>query len=346
MIQAPKLAFVPISKRDEYLHPVAPDAHYTALETNLYGFNCPAAGLDGELYAWYHPALKVMGFMIYIYRGGKRHQLEAEYFNEYTYLPMIADNADYRLQMGSCGVHVKVVKPLEEIIIEIDDARRGLQLHLVTRGVFSPVGRPGGGHFTQLMENEGTLQLRGETYDIAGWFVRDRSWGQNRPEHIQPGPPANWMTGWFGRDLAFHMSVLDTSLLALPEYGPDWTKHFNVTEVEKSMKYESGGMTPDINLRGGWWYAGDRPLALESAEVTSTVYPGTVMPSGTQLKIRDVAGNVHEVKGETLSFIPKMHGQNVVCGICFTKWTCGDRVGYGELMAVYDNEHLIKAGWM
>src|SRR5215472_7516769 len=108
MSDSKSLNFVEMQDADEYLHPVGPDAHFTALETNLYGFNCTKHGIDGLLYLWMHPALNMSTMMICVWKGWKKQQLAADYFNQHDYLPMPKDLADYKLQLGTCTWHHKV----------------------------------------------------------------------------------------------------------------------------------------------------------------------------------------------------------------------------------------------
>jgi hypothetical protein len=333
--------YVPVVEADEFLHPVPPDAHHTYLESSYFGFNCPSAGLDGQIYIWFHPALRVMTFMIYIFKGINHDQLAAEYFNEHVYLPMLPDIRDYELRLGTCRIRVKVVKPLEEMHIRIEDAPRSLDLDWVTRAAAPPIGRPGGGHLTQLMENSGTLSLRGETYDIAGYFVRDRSWGYNRGEEPQMGPPYNWTTGLFGPKLGFLAAVLDTSIFPeIPEYGPNWFRRLDLGDATKTMRWDSNAEAGGINLRHGWWWAGGAPRQLVDVGITTRLLPGKRVPAGVEMLIRDETGERHAVTGQLLSYMPKMYGQNCVSDTCFMRWTYGQEIGYGEMLIVYDNEHL------
>lgn len=334
--------FVAIRPEDEFLHPVSEGAHYTSLESSYFGFNSPAAGVDGQIYVWFHPALKVMTFMIYVWKGIKRHQLSADYFNEHVYLPMVDQIGDYTVEMGSCKIHIKVVKPLEEIRIEIDDMARGFKLDWTTTAVFPPVGRPGGGHFTQIMHNTGELVLRGESYDIDGYFARDRSWGYTRGEEPQKGPPYNWMTCIFGPDLAFHVAVLDTSIFPhVREFGPDWNKAIDEGEATKTMRWDSVATPYSSNLRGGYWFEDSpTPRKLVNARNRTTLGGDDYTPMAIELELEDETGAVHKLTGRTVSFMPKLYGQNCVSNNAFVEWDYNGRKGYGEMLVVYDNEHL------
>jgi len=336
------IAFLPISPEDEFLHPVHESGHHTAIETNYYGFHLPEQAIDGHVYVWFHTALKVMGIFIFVYRGHKGQQLEAEYFNHHDFLPMVESNADYSVEMGSAAVRIKVEKPLEAIRITITDPGADFHLDLLSRAAAPPVGRPGGRHLTQLMRNEGELRLRGEDFPITGHFVRDRSWSQLRGEAPQAGPPACWMTGIFGDDLAFHASILDTGIFDAPEYGPEWTETLPIDNVLRSLKWESGGDTANINLRGGWWFDGQGTRKIVEAAKTTQLAEDGLTTRGCNLELVDDTGERHVLAGRSLGGIQKMYGQNMVVYLNQVEWTLGERKGVGSMQTVYFNDHLYK----
>lgn len=334
-------SLVRIDEADEYLHPIADDAHYTSIETSFFGFNVASAGIDGQYYVWMHPKLRVMAVMIFIFRGIKSRQLTAEYFNEHAYLPMLDRLDHYRIDVGSCAVEVRVVDPLKEIELTLVDERRGMRLDLTTRAAFPPVGRSGGGHFTQVMKNSGMLELNGEHHAIDGYFVRDRSWNQMRGEEPQLGPPYNWMTGVFGDDLAFHAAILDTTILDAPQYGPDWFRVLDPDNAAKTMRFDHQATGYDRNLRAGYWFQdGPAPKVLRAARHRTIMGADGYTPVAAEMVLTDETGEEHAISGRVLSFLPKMYGQNIVTNNAFMEWTYRGRVGHGEMMIVFDNLHL------
>ncbi|MET0547619.1 MAG: hypothetical protein ABWZ40_15070 [Caulobacterales bacterium] len=346
MSDASVLSYHEIVDADEGLHPVAPDAHFTAVETNYYGFNCASAGLDAHLYMWFHPAMKVMMLDFFIYRGLCDGQLSATYHNHVNYLPMPADISDYTMEAGSLSVRLQTIKPLKEIRITAKDPKVGLDLQWTTYGSGPPVGRPGGGHFTQLMRNVGTLQLRGKTYDLAGHFVRDRSFSYFRTEDAQLGPPYNWLSGWWAPDTGFHCTLLDTSIFKAPEFGPEWDKHISTGDASKTMIWEkAGAKTPSLNLRYGWWLEKGELRRLVDVKPNTKLAPGTTRPASCELDITDETGAVHRVRGKTLSHVKHFTIQNNENSICFMDWEVDGRHGNGNLETVYTNDHLHDDIW-
>ncbi|GLR65488.1 hypothetical protein GCM10010909_01660 [Acidocella aquatica] len=339
--------FSAVAAGDDYLHLPAPDAHFTAIETNLYGFNIPEADIHCNIYVLWHHALNTMSVHIFVYRGARilAHQLEADYFLEHLYLPAVRDNADWTVQMGGCRVRMKVVRPLEEVHMWFDDPARGFALDLNCTGAMPPVGRPGGKHFTQLMKTSGQVTLDGEAYVINGFYMRDRSWGYNRPEQAERTPPYRWMTGWFGDDCGFVVAWLDTGMLEGREFGPHWNEVVAGPEASGANKWESGGKTPSLNLRSGWIARAGRPVPVVRMDVRTLFAEGSrLLVKGIELEIEDAQGSVHRITGTTRSMIPKMYWQNLLVYMHFMSLEYDGRRGDGDLMDSYATHHIRSFG--
>src|SRR5688572_18874833 len=83
---------------DEFLHPPVASGHYSATETSYFGFNIPERKVNGEIYLWFHPVLKMMSASVYIWTGLKSSTLACDYVNHHHYLPWPADGiADYTI---------------------------------------------------------------------------------------------------------------------------------------------------------------------------------------------------------------------------------------------------------
>jgi hypothetical protein len=338
------VAFAPVVATDELLHPVPDDAPFGSIETNLYGFNIPAQDIQCNIYVLWHRALHTMSMHVFVYRGARilAHQLAADYFNEHLFLPEVLDISDWRTHLGSCAAHLKIIEPLREISIELDDPQRRFALQLTCGAAMPPVGRPGGKHFTQLMSTRGEVVLDGARYAIDGYYMRDRSWGYSRPEEPERAPPYRWMTGWFGEDAAFVVAWLDTGMLDAPEFGPQWAA--GQTSAGRN-KWESGGPTPGRELRSGWIAVGGEPRPIVRMDVRT-------LPAGVshlradkiELFLEDAHGKAHHIEGETVSMIPKLYWGNLLTYMHAMRLTCGDRAGHGDLMDTYSNLHIRSFG--
>ncbi len=341
------LAFAPVLPEDDYLHPAPPNAHFTLVETNLYGFNIPEADINCNIYALWHPVLKTMWVQCWVVKGNRilPHQLAADYFIEHHYLPATDDNADWSVEMGSATLRVTMLRPLEAMHICIDDEKRAFSLDLHCAAALPPVGRPGGHHFTQLLKTSGALVLDGDKFNIDGHYLRDRSWGYNRPEEAERTPPYRWMTGWFGDGCAFVIAWLDTGLLDDPEFGPNWNTQIDGSEASGANKWESGGPTPSLNLRSGWIAIEGRIVGITQLRFrTLTGGDSRFLAKAVEIDITDAEGRVHQVSGETRSMIPKMYWGNLITYMHSMKLRMGTREGQGDLMDTYSTYHIGKYG--
>ena len=339
--------FAPVLPEDDYLHRISPAAHFTAVETNLYGFNIPEADINANIYVLWHPALRTMSVHIWVLRGKRilPHQLAADYFVEYLYLPAIENNADWSVAAGSSNFRIRIVRPLEEILIQFSDDARNFALDLTCTAALPPVGRPGGHHFTQLLQTRGELTLGGVHYAINSHYMRDRSWGYNRPEQAERTPPYRWMTAWFDDGSSFVIAWLDTALLDDPEFGPHCNSLVEGPDSTGANKWESGGPTPSLNLRSGWIANEGRIVPVTSLRFrTLTGGASRFIVKAVELEITDAEGRVHLISGETQSMIPKMYWGNLTTNMHAMKLRMGDYTGNGDLMDSYSTYHLAKYG--
>jgi hypothetical protein len=332
-----------VKPEDDYLHAVAQDAHHTAIETNLYGFNIPEAHINCNIYVLWHPMLKTMSLHIWVLKGQRivSHQLAADYFIEHLFLPAVADNADWSVTAGSSDFRIKIVRPLEEILIEVRDQARNFALDLTCTAALPPVGRPGGHHFTQLLKTSGNLTLDGANFTINGHYMRDRSWGYNRPEQAERAPPYRWMTGWFEGGSSFVIAWLDTAMLDQPEFGPYWNTVVNSPDASGANKWESGGPTPSLNLRSGWIEIDGRVVPITSLRFrTLTSGCSRFIVKAVEIEITDAEGSVHRITGKTQSMIPKMYWGNLITYMHAMTLRMGNQGGQGDLMDTYSTYHM------
>jgi len=150
---------------DEFLHPPAPSGHFASTETSYFGFNIPERKLNGEIYMWFHPLLKVMSASVYIWTGIKKSTLACEYINHHHYLPWPANGiADYHIE--ALGLHIRVIEPLKSVQIDFEDKVRNVSFSIRHEAIMPPGVRPGGFHITQAMKVTGDLNLFGEKMNI------------------------------------------------------------------------------------------------------------------------------------------------------------------------------------
>lgn len=339
--------FAEILPTDDYLHPVGSDAHFTSIETNLYGFDIPEHDINCNIYLLWHHALKTMSLHVFVHKGRRSlpHQLAADYFKEHLYLPAPADISDFTVEAGSMTYRSYVVTPLDDIHIDIDDPKHDFSLRLQYRAALPPVGRPGGKHFTQLMQTSGDLVLNGRHYPINGHYMRDRSWSYTRPEEPELTPPYRWMTGWVYDDAgvvakSFVIAWIDTGLLDDPRFGPDWNNLTSGPDSTGQNKWESGGATPSLNLRSGWVSVGDDIRPVVRIDTRTMFVDNGPTVSTFEVDITDDRGDVHKFIARTQSMIPKMYWQNLLVYMHLVELSCDGMQGHGDLMDTYNSAHI------
>lgn len=313
-------AFGVVRAEDDRLHPAPPDAPASLTETSYFGFNVPERNLNGEVYVWFHPALRVVSAGVLVWSGFKRTTLAADYFDYRTYLPWPDGDLD-DLALAN-GLRIRTEKPLERWACEWQDAARNTSLSLQSSALMPPAAPAQGGHLVQAVRTRGELVLHGERIPIDGFFTRDRSWGAPRPEDPYPIPPLGWMAGVFGPDLAFHVSGFDD-----PELGPAWAGRYAIPR-------------PGQTLRFGYVFRGGQTFAITRMSRLTERAPDGVEPRAVRLEIDDSGGRTHAIRGEITSCLPWHVWPNVLTYFCQTRWTWNDRTGHGDVQDMNFGDHL------
>lgn len=304
---------------DDLLHAPAQSGHYSATETSYYGFNIPEQALNGEIYLWFHPVLKVMSASVYIWRGLKQSTLACEYIQHHHFLPWPQnDIADYRID--ALNLRIKVLEPLKSILVEFEDTARNVSFSLRQDAIMPPAVRPDGFHFTQAMKTSGELNLFGERLVINGFFSRDRSWGQERREISPPLPPLSWMVGVFDERFAFHALAHDD-----PALGPEWVKHFP-------------NVQPGKNLLWGYVYKDGETIPVQAARKLTYREPDGLAPRLIEMELEDARSRRFSLRGYINARMPWQTWQNMNTFFCQTRWECDGKVGWGDTQDVQFNQ--------
>ncbi|MDE2596131.1 MAG: hypothetical protein KGL44_04545 [Sphingomonadales bacterium] len=334
--------FTPIDEADDLLHPAEPGAPHTRIETYLLGFNIPEQAINCNIYLLWHPVLGCMSAHIFVTHGAVtyRHQLEAPYFNEHQYLPAAEGPGRFSLQLGTCKASIDVVEPLRKVAIRFADPERDFRLDVTSEAALPPVGRPGGKHFTQLMRNRGTLTLAGEGFAIDSFYMRDRSWGYERPEGAEAAPPYRWITGWNAEGDGMVIAWLDTEMLG--DSFADWRAE---TSGERAAnKWEHGGTTPGVTLRSGWISRGGQVRAVRSARIDCEGDPADPhLTRAIVLRVTDETGDIHVIRGTVRQSYPKMYWQTMLTWMHMVDLDWDGVPGHGDLMDTFSHWHFRQA---
>ena len=284
-------------------------------ETQFLGFNVPDAGIHSLNYLWAHPNLRLLTGGVWTWRGVKPNALSSEMFDMRQFMPddPIRGSGDLNSFELPNGYHVEVGEPLRTIRIGYEDAARGNAFDVELTAIMPPAVLPSGRHFDQAMRTRGSVTLRGESYPVDGWTVRDRSWGENRTEEPRNAPPLHWMTGVFDDDFAFHLMGIEHA-----SAGPVWKDVYPVDDT----------LTEAMNR--GWIWRDGELLALASGAVRTRWDRATGYPTGHELTLVDTRGQRYVITGDIMAINNWSAWSNAFFAIGLTRWQYGDRVGHGD----------------
>ena len=312
---------------DERLHPQFKSIVGTALtETHLFGFSVPEASIHAMLYIWQHPNLGLVSGGALVFQGIKAHAPAAEISDFRHFMSdacMRETFPNYRLENG---YEVAMLEPGKKFRTTYADPLRGSGFDVVHTAVSEAVVWPGDKHFEQVMRTRGDLTLRGKRYVVDGYHVRDRSWGQPRPEDPVDAPPHTWITGVFDDEFAFHLTATDD-----PLRNPGWKEHYPHFDRAQSVKF-------------GWLLLGGRKTKIKTASKLTIYDRASCMPVRLDIEIVDENDRKHHFKGTLVAATPIHLWQNVRVPIGLARWEYEGRVGWGDVQDVQYSDYLLKYG--
>ncbi|MFN3472512.1 MAG: hypothetical protein ACK4ZW_00565 [Blastomonas sp.] len=304
-------------EKDEFFHGTGP-AGDTLTETWFWNFHVPDANINCFAYCWVHPNLAMCSGGLMIYQGHKPSHLACELFDYRDYLSMdvVGDGSTIRYPNG---LTVTVIEPLTKLRMDFDDPSRDTSFNVVATAVDVPIMRANNHHFEQLMHVTGTLRLRGQDHIVDCHAVRDRSWGELRPETNAPVPPYTWVTGAFGADFAFNVGSHDD-----PARSPDWQGIMDA---------------PPRIFNDGWVLKdGGQRRIVKSSKVTRRTGVRHA-PVSHEYEFEDASGERYRISGTLVAQTEWGGWSNMTCHLGLVKWEWDGRTGYGESQEVSWNEY-------
>ncbi|MBT8342440.1 MAG: hypothetical protein KJP07_20745 [Desulfatitalea sp.] len=316
--------FSEATANDDFLHPeVNQTVEGDSLtETQYLGFNVPEHGIHALGYLWHHPNLGVVTGGLMAWKGIKKNPMMAELFDMRDYHSdtcLANDLHEYRLDNS---YSVKVIEPLKRLHMRYDDPKRGNQVDLEFAAVTPAVMFGDGKHFEQGVRAQGKLVLRGESYDVNSYNVRDRSWGKLRPEEIMPVPPVAWMTAWFSEDLMFNCNLMD---------------HAGSSDLVKGDL----AIPAEAALNGGWVVRGGHISRIVNARKKVVRRNDTFAPDSIKLFVTEDHGRESVLEGKLVASCPWGVWSNIHSNISLIHWTYEGKTGYGDCQDVIWNDFAV-----
>lgn len=302
---------------DEYYHGTGPEGA-SLTETWFWNFHVPDADINCFAYCWVHPNLSMCSGGLMLYQGHKPSHLACEVFDYHDYLPLsVVGNGEKVVYPN--GFQVTPLEPLTKVLMQYDDPARDTRFEVVCDAVDVPIMRANNRHFEQLMHVTGKLRLRGKDYPVDCYAVRDRSWGELRPETNAPVPPYTWVTGAFGSDFAFNVGSHDD-----PARSPDW---------EGVMK------APERIFNDGWVLInGEQRRIVGSSKITRRE-GARHAPVTHSYEFEDDKGDSYRIDGTLVAQMEWGGWSNMTCHLGLVKWDWEGRTGYGESQECSWNEY-------
>jgi hypothetical protein len=311
--------------RDDFYHGRAlPEKHHEMTETWYWGFYEPESNLHGFIHIWTHPNLKLCTGGIFAHFGHKREQLAAELFDFRNFTPDEIFDAEGNIRLAN-GLTVTFEQPMQRMRIQYENAGRKFKLDMVQQAVQPAMMRANNQHFEQTMRAVGSVSYEGKEYPFDNLSIRDRSWGERRPEDGHLIPPYAWMNGAFSEDFAFCISGLDD-----PKRNPNWAGLYDIPE--------------DQLMSDAWIYDHGKQLRLtKMSKITERAEDG-LRPVRNIIDCETEDGRSFRFVGEITASNPWHCWQNALCHCGLTKWTSPqfDSVGWGETQEVQWNDFAAR----
>jgi hypothetical protein len=196
---------------------------------------------------------------------------------------------------------------------------------MVQEAVQPAIMRANNAHFEQTMRSVGAVTYQGRDYVFDNLSIRDRSWGERRPEAGHLIPPYTWMNGAFSKDFAFTIAGHDD-----PKLNPNWKGFYEISE-EKLMS-------------DAWIYDHGRQLRLKKMSKLTERADDGLRPVRSTIDCITEDGKSYRFIGEVTANNPWHCWQNAICHCGLTRWTSPqfENVGWGETQEVQWNDFVAR----
>jgi hypothetical protein len=244
----------------------------------------------------------ISGFGVYPNLGVKDAYATVGRGDHYVTVRISDALTDDRMLQQVGPYRIDVVKPLEELHVVLDADAQGIGFDLTWTGSFPVLDEPAhvwrqndrvildAMRFAQVGSWSGTLRVEGETYDVTPdlWLgTRDRSWGIRPVGEAEPpgrgateGDP-DFGFWWVYAPLRFD----DFAIVLIMQEDGNGTRVLN----EARRVFPAGSGRPTEQL--GW------------PEIDIRYQPGTRIPTGATVELRERSGRSTILEIETRGFV-------------------------------------------
>ena len=299
---------------DDYFHPQEfnpPGASVT--ETYYFTFSIPEQRINAFIYLWLHPNLGVLSGGVHVYQGRKTHYLGAEYYNWLDYLDasehINGDNGSVSLPNG---FGLKIKQPFHEHELTFEDKAANTRFHLIQCAAMPAAVRSGNKHFEQNMKVEGELVLRGKKHRVECFGVRDRSWGEHRPEGHMQVPPYTWIT--IG--------------------SADWALNVASFDDMKQYPHHDGSIKIPPRLFSDGWVYRDGTLTRITSCTRKTIRDDELIPQHL-VEVTDKLGRNYHLHGKTVAACMVVGWKNSLQQQTLMSWDVDGVSRWGESQDVH-----------
>lgn len=293
-------------------------------ETQFFGFHVPEHQIGFFGYLRVHNNLEQAATVAVGWRGFKEHLIAADLIDVRNYQNMDFLGDDLHHYVSPSSYSVTMEQPGKRYRVQYDDPARGNRVDVRYEATIETVVWPTQRHLDQIMRARGEIVLRGTRYPVDCLTVRDRSWGEVRPEVPQTIPPPAWLNGAFSDDDGFCVTLIDD-----PARNPIWRDRME--------------MDPTKCLKSGW-IARDGKVAFIRKASKLTLYPDrrSLLPGGVELELTDTLDRTMRLRGTPVCACPAGSWVNIRTYDIVMKWERDDgAVGYGIMLEPQFNDFVL-----
>ncbi|MFY9328090.1 MAG: hypothetical protein WAO76_08750 [Georgfuchsia sp.] len=306
-----------VTDADDYFHPLdsnPPGANVT--ETYFFAFSVPEERIHSFLYLTMRPNLGVLGGGVHVFQGHKSHYLASECYNWLDNLDTSHINRDNGTVTLPSGFVLKINKPFHEHELSFEDKYADNRFHLFQRAAMPPAVRGGNKHIEQNMKVEGELVLRGKKYRVDCYSVRDRSWGEHRPEAPMHVSPYTWITVG-SADFAMNIASFD--------------------DMSQYPEQDGSIIIPPRLLTDGWVYR-DKALTRIVSCTRKTIRSDQLVPQEHIIEATDKLGRNYKLHGKTVASSLVVARKNALLQHALMKWDVNGVARWGESQDLHWND--------